>query len=137
MELIAVYNSDGVKGFLDASDDAETHALLMGNYPGCSKSSNTITVEADMILPHEVAVADGVATILDGADLQAAIEAAGAARELAALRKARDRFLADTDWWASSDLTMSPERTAYRQALRDITNTYSSLDDVVWPIKPA
>ena len=52
------------------------------------------------------------------------------------LREERNRRIAETDWWASSDLTMSAERTAYRQALRDITNTYSSLDDVVWPDKP-
>jgi hypothetical protein len=31
---------------------------------------------------------------------------------------------------------MSAERTAYRQALRDITNTYSNLQDAVWPTKP-
>lgn len=52
------------------------------------------------------------------------------------LRETRDRLIAETDWWASSDLTMSPERSSYRQALRDITETYSSLDDVVWPTKP-
>lgn len=52
------------------------------------------------------------------------------------LRKERNSLLAVTDWWASSDLTMTAEQTAYRQALRDITNTYTSLDDVVWPEKP-
>ena len=52
------------------------------------------------------------------------------------LRKERDRLIAETDWWASSDLTMTAEQTAYRQALRDITEDYSSLDDVVWPTKP-
>ena len=52
------------------------------------------------------------------------------------LREERNRRIAETDWWASSDLTMSAERTTYRQALRDITKTYSSLDDVVWPDKP-
>ena len=52
------------------------------------------------------------------------------------LRAERDKRIAETDWWASSDLTMSVERTTYRQALRDITNTYASLDDVVWPVKP-
>ena len=52
------------------------------------------------------------------------------------LREERNRRIAETDWWASSDLTMSAERTAYRQALRDITKTYSSLDEVVWPNKP-
>lgn len=52
------------------------------------------------------------------------------------IRLHRNALLAETDWWANSDLTMTAEQTAYRQALRDITNTYSSLDDVVWPEKP-
>ena len=56
--------------------------------------------------------------------------------QLSDLRAERNAKLAETDWWASSDLTMTAEQTAYRQALRDITDTYSSLDDVVWPTKP-
>lgn len=60
-----------------------------------------------------------------------------AAEPLRLLREERNRLIAKTDWWASSDLTMSAERSAYRQALRDITETYSSLDDVVWPTLPA
>lgn len=52
------------------------------------------------------------------------------------LRRERDRLIAETDWWASSDLTMTQAQTDYRQALRDITNSYTSLDDVVWPTKP-
>ena len=52
------------------------------------------------------------------------------------LRAERDRKIAETDWWASSDLTMTAAQTAYRQALRDITVSYTSLDDVVWPTKP-
>ena len=59
-----------------------------------------------------------------------------AAEPLKFLREERDRLIAETDWWASSDLTMTAEQTAYRQALRDITEDYSSLDDVVWPTKP-
>ena len=59
-----------------------------------------------------------------------------AAEPMKLLRAERNRRIAETDWWASSDLTMSTERTAYRQALRDITKSYSSLDDVVWPTKP-
>ena len=53
------------------------------------------------------------------------------------LREERNRRLVETDWWASSDLTMSSERTTYRQALRDITNSATSLDDVTWPTKPS
>jgi len=52
------------------------------------------------------------------------------------LREERDRRLAETDWWASSDLTMTAEQTTYRQALRDITDSATSLDDVTWPTKP-
>ena len=59
-----------------------------------------------------------------------------AAEPVKLLREERNRRIAETDWWASSDLTMSAERTAYRQALRDITDSYTSLDDVVWPVKP-
>lgn len=59
-----------------------------------------------------------------------------AVEPLRLLREERNRRIAETDWWASSDLSMTAEQTAYRQALRDITNTYTSLDDVVWPTKP-
>ena len=52
------------------------------------------------------------------------------------LREERNKLIAETDWWASSDLDMPLERAVYRQQLRDITKTYSSLDDVVWPDKP-
>lgn len=59
-----------------------------------------------------------------------------AAEPMKALRAERDRLIAATDWWASSDLTMTAEQTAYRQALRDITDNATSLDDVTWPTKP-
>ena len=59
-----------------------------------------------------------------------------AAEPMRLLREERDKLIAATDWWASSDLTISDERTAYRQALRDITESATSLDDVTWPTKP-
>jgi hypothetical protein len=59
-----------------------------------------------------------------------------AAEPLAALRAERDRLIAATDWWASSDLTMTDAQTAYRQALRDITDDANSLDEVTWPTAP-
>lgn len=59
-----------------------------------------------------------------------------AAEPLKLLRAERNRRLAETDWWASSDLTMTQAQIDYRQALRDITDTYQSLDTVVWPVKP-
>ena len=59
-----------------------------------------------------------------------------AAEPLRLLREERNRRLAETDWWAMSDRTMTSAQTDYRQALRDITDSATSLDDVTWPTKP-
>ena len=59
-----------------------------------------------------------------------------AARDLADLRTERNRLLAETDFYGNSDVTMSDAMTTYRQALRDITSSATSLDDVTWPTKP-
>ena len=64
------------------------------------------------------------------------IQDLAAAEPLKELRAERDRLIAETDWWASSDLTMTDAQTAYRQALRDITDSATSLDDVTWPTAP-
>ena len=59
------------------------------------------------------------------------------AEKLQELRTERNRLIAETDHWVLSDTAdATSAQTTYRQALRDITNTYSSLDDVVWPEKP-
>ena len=57
---------------------------------------------------------------------------------LCALRHTRDLKIAKTDWTQLPDV---PDATktkyqAYRQELRDITKTYKSLADVVWPTEP-
>ena len=54
-----------------------------------------------------------------------------------ALRAERNQRLANTDWWVMPDRTATQAQLDYRQALRDITNTYTSLDDVVWPQEPS
>jgi len=53
-------------------------------------------------------------------------------------RSQRDRLIGETDWWASSDLTMTAAQTAYRQALRDITShsNWPNLEEADWPTKP-
>ena len=57
--------------------------------------------------------------------------------QLEDLRTERNKKLAETDYWGASDTpTMSQAQIDYRQALRDITDTYTSLSDVVWPTKP-
>ena len=57
---------------------------------------------------------------------------------LTILRLQRNFLLKETDWWASSDLTMTDAQKKYRQDLRDITKTYQSLSDkdFAFPTKP-
>lgn len=59
------------------------------------------------------------------------------------LRKQRNRKLAETDWWCTSDRTPTQAQLDYRTALRDLPSTASpSLDEngnltgVEWPTKP-
>lgn len=72
-----------------------------------------------------------------------------AAEPMRLLRLERDRRLAEVDWMVvkaySQGLPISPELSAYMQALRDLTNTADpklneryelDLDSVVWPTKP-
>jgi len=56
----------------------------------------------------------------------------------AANRTKRNKLLADTDYLALSDMTLSSDMTTYRQALRDITShaNWPHLNDADWPVKP-
>jgi len=52
------------------------------------------------------------------------------------LRTERNKRLSETDYLALSDQTMTDAQKKYRQDLRDITKSATSLDDVTWPEKP-
>tara|TARA_R100000734_G_C3299183_1_gene90038 strand:+ start:796 stop:1068 length:273 start_codon:yes stop_codon:yes gene_type:complete len=52
------------------------------------------------------------------------------------IRFQRNEKLAETDWRASSDLTLSDDWKTYRQALRDIT-TQSDPYNITWPTEPS
>tara|TARA_R110000764_G_scaffold996_1_gene3721 strand:+ start:1073 stop:1360 length:288 start_codon:yes stop_codon:yes gene_type:complete len=59
-------------------------------------------------------------------------------RAAAEVRTTRDGLLADTDWTGMSDVTMTAEMAAYRQALRDITShaNFPDLETEDWPTAP-
>ena len=64
---------------------------------------------------------------------------AAPARALAELRAKRDRLLAETDYLALSDNTLSSDMTTYRQALRDLPSgkdTVEKCENATWPTKP-
>ena len=57
-------------------------------------------------------------------------------QQWANIRFERDRKLKDTDWRASSDLTLSDDWKTYRQALRDVP-TQSDPYNITWPTEPS
>jgi hypothetical protein len=73
-------------------------------------------------------------------EAEAATWAAGAFdRAITRVRRDRDVLLRETDYLALSDNTLSAEMTTYRQALRDITNgvtTVEQCNNITWPTKP-
>ena len=94
-------------------------------------------------MPHKIVNGQQVELTADEIAAIAAQETAWNAgefdRAMADLRQKRDRLLAATDYLALSDQTLSAEMSTYRQALRDITNGLTTVEDVnavVFPTKP-
>lgn len=52
------------------------------------------------------------------------------------MRQFRNEKLAETDWTASSDITMSDAMKSYRQALRDVPAQEGFPTTINWPTKP-
>jgi len=79
---------------------------------------------------EEVAELDALKTSWDSKAFDRAIDN---------LRIKRNNLLIETDYFALSDVTISDSMKNYRQALRDITNgltTVEQVEAVVFPIKP-
>ena len=72
------------------------------------------------------------------AEQEAAYQATLDANVAAGHRSTRDAKLAETDFYALSDVTMSSAMTTYRQALRDLPDhsNWPNLEDADWPTKP-
>ncbi len=61
------------------------------------------------------------------------------ARAQANLRSRRNRLLAETDFYALSDVTLSDDMKTYRQDLRDLPagkDTVDKCNNATWPTKP-
>lgn len=72
---------------------------------------------------------------------QNVLDAAWVSQRWGDIREHRDRLIQETDWTQTIDCPLSDDKKAefsvYRKALRDIPQTYSDPDSVVWPEKPA
>tara|TARA_R100000152_G_C6542649_1_gene20193 strand:- start:86 stop:355 length:270 start_codon:yes stop_codon:yes gene_type:complete len=68
-----------------------------------------------------------------------AIADAAPAKALDKLRAKRNQLLAETDYYALSDVTMSDDMKTYRQSLRDFPagkDTVDKCENATWPTKP-
>jgi hypothetical protein len=81
-------------------------------------------VSGEWILPHQA-----VAKTAEDLATESAVAWAN-------LREQRDKLLAETDWTASTDVTMSAEMTEYRKLLRDLPANTADVFNPVYPVKP-
>lgn len=128
--IVADYNSDGVILAENRADDADAanvirSAMLAEGYRNAFVSDIPDGAETGWRV-------EGDAVVFK-ADISAAAETASAMK---AIRSERNRRLAECDWWANSDLTMSDQQTAYRQALRDLPANTSDPANPSWPTRP-
>jgi hypothetical protein len=86
---------------------------------------------------------EGIVTRPTDLEINAKITELENAEPLRVLREERNRKLAQTDWRASSDLTLSSDWATYRQALRNLPSTATptldddgNLENVTWPDEP-
>ena len=81
---------------------------------------------------------DGNVVNTTKAQHEAAYQATLDAATATANRTKRDGLLAETDYFALTDVTMDAAMTSYRQALRDITSheNWPNLEEADWPTKP-
>ena len=93
-------------------------------------------------------IADGEDTVITGTKVTATAKKRAmtdaektdrVASSLESIRFERNLKLADTDFYALSDVTMSSDMATYRQALRDITDDVANwgTSDWAWPTEPA
>ena len=102
------------------------------NWDGSSDHANSSNFVAD----------DGSAWIgatWDGSSFSTKPDTRTDADALASMRAERDSLIAETDFYALSDVTMSSDMATYRQALRDLPSgktTKAQVDGATWPTKP-
>jgi|TARA_Y100000289_G_scaffold25499_1_gene24911 hypothetical protein len=81
--------------------------------------------------------ADGNEIALDEALVDAAAIEVDTENAWIALRAKRTQLLADTDYLALSDATLSEDMRTYRQALRDLPANTTDPANPTWPTRPS
>jgi len=80
--------------------------------------------------------ANGAQVTLDQSLVDAAAAELVTENAWSSLRTKRTKLLAETDYLALSDATLSAEMRTYRQELRDLPDNTSDPANPTWPVKP-
>lgn len=108
------------------------HQAIYRAYPNAVKCLE----EAIGDQPAGVFDADGNEIQIDQSLVDAAAVEVAAEFAAADLRLKRNQLLAETDYLALSDSTLTDEMRTYRQALRDLPANTADPANPVWPVKP-
>ena len=96
---------------------------------------NAITNDQRMTYDNVIVIIDGVTK-----PTETQVNAKIAEVKLDEVRSVRNTKLAETDWVVTKHKELGTNiptaMKTYRAALRDITDSATSLDDVTWPEKP-
>tara|TARA_B110000858_G_C17732647_1_gene440914 strand:- start:39 stop:428 length:390 start_codon:yes stop_codon:yes gene_type:complete len=123
-------NNDGVFVGITTADQDPIDASNMLIPAGCVETAPPTTTD------EQLARWDGTAWAVEDIPAPEADPDDEPVDPAVTARAERDGLIAATDWWALSDRTMTAEQTAYRQALRDITDQADFPTNITWPTKP-
>ena len=141
LESVTTEDENGIKIYDFSGEDyeiVETDAPL--SYQDKDKDGNDITVSfnqsghivSDIEGTHYHLTWDGSKIIKD----DTALPAYQTKEKWERVRSKRNRLLAETDYFALSDQTLSAAMRAYRNKLRLVPQDNSDPDNITWPVKP-
>ena len=131
----SVMQTYGVVGVLEGPKPTPTAYQTVQRNPLPTKTDNYWMINYTAVdMFADTTDEDGVTTTK--AEHEAAYQATLDAKAGDAVRAQRDKLIAETDFHALIDVTMSPEMAEYRQALRDITAQEGFPHSITWPTKP-
>jgi hypothetical protein len=98
---------------------------------------NTIEVDSLDVIPNLIEATEGGIgwAYSDGVFTAPIIEISDEEKSRQG-RKRRNSLLSETDWTASTDVTMSADMTIYREALRDVPAQSGFPNTITWPEAP-
>ena len=130
--------NDSVLEFLNVDPVLDSPKPKAGKYQiverdGVVQDSNNNWVQAWKVSDMFSDVTDDDGTFHSKAEQEETHQAEIDARTANTNRQIRNQLLAETDWTASSDVTMSDAMKAYRQALRDVPSQSGFPTTINWP----